>query len=58
MSMALKQTGLRTFEATSRQNDKVLFTDKYVVSPDGHLLANSSKPSDLEPPLTWVYDRR
>jgi hypothetical protein len=44
MTMALKQTGPRTFEATSKQSGKLLFTDTYAVTPDGRRLVNESKP--------------
>jgi len=58
MTLGLKQTGPRTFEATSKQNGKLLFTDKYVVSPDGRFLANESIPDGSNVPLGWVYDRQ
>jgi hypothetical protein len=58
MTMALKQTGPRTFEATSKQSGKLLFTDTYAVTPDGRRLVNESKPAGIPSPLAWWYDRQ
>lgn len=58
ITMALKQSGPHAFEATSKQNGKMLFTDTYAVTPDGRRLVNESKPSGMPSPLAWWYDRQ
>lgn len=58
MTLALKRTGPRAFEATSKLNGKLLFTDTYAVTPDMRRLVNESKLGGSPTPLAWWYDRQ
>ena len=58
IAVALKRAGPRSFEYTTKQNGKPLFTGTSTVSQDGHTLTNVERPVAVNEPFTAVYERQ
>jgi len=55
-TLALKRTGPRSFEFTSKQNGKPLSTGTLTVSQDSRTLTNVGRPVAVNEPVTAVYE--
>ncbi len=57
-TLAVRKTGVRSFEMTQKMNGKPLYTSTFTVSPDGKTLTETDSANSVAEKVKAVYDRQ